>query len=78
MRVQDEDTWESEYWDEYIQEFGLAAYVEARYMAPIRIANTAGPVVCKLDYTSDDLDRIVVERDRLRSKERTSEGEAYR
>ena len=30
-RDPNEDTWEAEYWDEYLQDFGLAAYVEARY-----------------------------------------------
>jgi hypothetical protein len=31
MRTEDEDTWEAEYWDEYLKEFGRAAYVESRY-----------------------------------------------
>lgn len=31
MRVWDEQTWESEYWDDYLKEFGVEAYVEARY-----------------------------------------------
>jgi hypothetical protein len=32
MRVWDEATWEADYWDEYLREFGPGAYVEARYM----------------------------------------------
>jgi len=32
MRVQDEDTWEAEQWDEYVLEFGPEAYIEERYM----------------------------------------------
>jgi hypothetical protein len=35
MRTADEDTWEAEQWDEYLKEFGRAAYIEARYeLAP--------------------------------------------
>ncbi len=30
-RDPNEDTWEAEFWDEYLQDFGLAAYIEARY-----------------------------------------------
>ena len=52
MRVQDEDTWEAEYWDEYLREFGRAAYIEARYQAPSAVELEPGA------YDSDDLDRI--------------------
>lgn len=31
MRVSDEYTWEGDYWDEYRREFGLDAYMKARY-----------------------------------------------
>ena len=31
MRVWDEGSWESEFWDEFLIEFGPAAYVKARY-----------------------------------------------
>ena len=30
MRPKDEYTWEAEYWDEFIKEFGLTAYFQAR------------------------------------------------
>lgn len=85
MRVQDENTWEAEYWDEYVAEFGVAAYFRARY-ENVQIMPTAGlePLleaardelvkstyagrlakeVVEGQYTSDDLDRIMVERDR--------------
>lgn len=52
MRVQDEDTCEAEYWDEYLREFGRAAYIEARYQAPNAVELEPGA------YDSDDLDRI--------------------
>jgi hypothetical protein len=31
MRPADEETWEQEYWDDYLNEFGPEAYVEARF-----------------------------------------------
>jgi hypothetical protein len=31
MRCDDEASWYAEQWDDYLHEFGLAAYVEARY-----------------------------------------------
>ena len=33
MRPADEDTWEVEYWDELLHEFGVSAYIEARLEA---------------------------------------------
>jgi len=33
MRPQDEDTWEAEYWDEILRDFGPSAYIEARFSA---------------------------------------------
>jgi hypothetical protein len=30
MSPTDDDTWEAEYWDELLREFGVAAYIEAR------------------------------------------------
>jgi hypothetical protein len=32
MRVDNEATWEAEYWDDFLKEFGIKAYVEERYM----------------------------------------------
>ena len=32
MRVWDEETWESDYWDDFLKEFGNEAYVTVRYM----------------------------------------------
>ena len=52
MRVQDEETCEAEYWDEYLREFGRAAYIEARYQAQRAVELEPGA------YDSDDLDRI--------------------
>jgi hypothetical protein len=34
MRNPDEDSFDAEYWDEYLQDFGLDAYMEARYFQP--------------------------------------------
>jgi hypothetical protein len=31
MRTADEETWEAEQWDEYLDEFGPEGYIEARY-----------------------------------------------
>jgi hypothetical protein len=50
VRVQDEDTWEAEYWDEFLREFGGAAYIEARYQG--QRAVELEPGACD----SDDLD----------------------
>ena len=33
FRDPNEDTWEAEYWDDYVAAFGLAAYVDARYLS---------------------------------------------
>jgi hypothetical protein len=52
VRVQDEETCEAEYWDEYLREFGRAAYIEARYQAQRAVELEPGA------YDSDDLDRI--------------------
>jgi len=59
MRPADEDTWESEYWDEYVQEFGKEAYVEARFLIPIRHAEalenmTKGGATGERNETSGD------------------------
>lgn len=35
MRVWDEGSWEHEYWDEFIKEFGISAYIEERYINAI-------------------------------------------
>jgi hypothetical protein len=52
VRVQDEDTCEAEYWDEYLREFGRAAYIEARYQAQRAVELEPRA------YDSDDLDHI--------------------
>ena len=31
MRTEDEDTWEAEYWDDFLDEFGPEGYIEVRY-----------------------------------------------
>jgi len=48
MRTADEDTWEAEYWDEYLDEFGPEAYIEARsrqYDVPLRTLEAVGKEV---------------------------------
>jgi len=32
MRAKDEDTQVAEYWDDYFSDFGLPAYIQARYI----------------------------------------------
>ena len=43
MRPDDEATWEADYWDEYLAEFGPGAYVDARY-EPTKGDENRGPL----------------------------------
>jgi hypothetical protein len=73
VRVQDEETCEAEYWDEYLREFGRAAYIEARYQAQSAVELEPGA------YDSGDLDRIhSLSHERLRRGSRRSKAEQKR